>query len=134
MKTLYQDSHVIISLHETSHKTIEIQWLDFTPGSIFRASLLENLRLARQHQARAWIGDNRLLRAVRPVDLEWCAAEIMVPMSELGVRRLGAVESQDAMNRMGVNAMLATVIPNTQLETIFFPTIEEARAWTTTRF
>jgi hypothetical protein len=41
------------------------------------------------------------------------------------------VESLDAMNRMGINALIATVIPATQLTSQFFATIEEARGWAT---
>lgn len=71
---------------------------------------------------------------MRPVDLEWVGQEIMLPMSQLGVRRLSVVESQDAMNRMGVSAMLAVVLPNTQLTTQYFLTLAEARAWATKAF
>ncbi|RZK17782.1 MAG: hypothetical protein EOO56_17240 [Hymenobacter sp.] len=52
-------------------------------------------------------------------------------LSELGGRRLAVVESLDAMNRMGVTAIVANVIPNTKLTSQFFATIEEARAWAT---
>jgi len=39
------------------------------------------------------------------------------------------VESLDGMNRMGINALVASIIPGTQLATQYFTTIEEARAW-----
>lgn len=130
MKTIFSNAHLIISLHENPvHDAIEIQWLDFVPSADFRAGLLEMLRLARLHRVRAWVADNRLIRALRPVDLAWAGSDVIAPMSKLGVRRLAIVESQDAMNRMGVNSMLATVIPNTQLTSQLFPTMTEARAW-----
>ena len=55
-------------------------------------------------------------------------------LSAMGGRRFAAVESLDAMNRMGVTALVASVIPNTQLESQFFPSIEAARAWATAPF
>lgn len=58
----------------------------------------------------------------------------MMPMSELEGRRLWAVKSQDAVNRVGISVMSATVISNTQLYTTFFATIDEARTWTTAAF
>lgn len=136
MRTLYQNPYINIYLHETSHNTLEMQWLDFVPSKDFRACLTEVLHQARQiPNLRAWLPDNRLIRAIRPVDLEWCGTDIMVPMSEeVGVRRLAAVESQDAINRLGVNALLAVVIPNTQLTHRAFATIEEARTWATAPF
>ncbi|MGI4737689.1 MAG: hypothetical protein ACRYG7_21180 [Janthinobacterium lividum] len=131
MEKLFATSHINIFLHATTHKTIEIQWLDFVPSADLRTCLLEMLRLARQHKVQAWLADNRLIRAMRPVDLEWVGQEIMLPMSQFGVRRLSVVESQDAINRMGVNAMLAVVLPNTQLTTRYFTTLAEARTWAT---
>ena len=131
MEKLFSTSHINIFLHASTHKTIEIQWLDFVPSADLRICLLEMLRLARQYKTQAWLADNRLIRAMRPVDLEWVGQDIMVPMSQLGVRRLAVVESQDAINRMGVNAMLAVVLPNTQLTTKYFATLAEARKWAT---
>jgi len=93
--------------------------------------MLELMRLARQHKAQALIADNRLLRALRQADLQWSGDLVFKGLSELGGRRFAAVESLDAMNRMGINALVATVIPNTQLTSQFFATIEEARAWAT---
>jgi hypothetical protein len=89
------------------------------------------MRLARQQQARALIADNRLLRALRQADLQWSGELVFNGLSALGGRRFAAVESLDAMNRMGVSALVATVIPNTQLTSQFFATIEQARAWAT---
>lgn len=134
MQTLYSTAYLHIYLHQTSHVTLELHWLDFVPSADFRASLLELMRLARQHQARALIADNRLLRALRQADLQWSGELVFKGLSDLGGRRFAAVESLDAMNRMGVSALVATVIPNTQLSSQFFATIEQARAWATAPF
>ncbi|RZK23324.1 MAG: hypothetical protein EOO63_17755, partial [Hymenobacter sp.] len=115
MEKLFSNQYVNISLYGTTHKTIELHWLDFVPSADFRAGMLELLRLARLHRVQAWVADNRLIRALRPVDLAWAGTEVIVPMSEGGVRRLAIVESKDAINRMGVNAMLTTTLPNTKL-------------------
>jgi len=131
MQTLYSTPYVHIFLHQTTHHTLELQWLDFVPSADFRATLLELMRLARQHDARALIADNRLLRALRQADLQWSGDLVFKGFSDLGGRRFAAVESLDAMNRMGVAALVATVIPDTQLTSQFFATIEEARAWAT---
>lgn len=131
METLFNSSYLHIYLHRTTHATLELHWLDFVPSADFRASIDELMRLARQHQAKALIADNRLLRALRQADLQWSGDAVFHGLSELGGRRFAAVESRDAMNRMGVQALVATVIPNTQLTSQFFDTIEQARAWAT---
>lgn len=131
MQTLYSTPYLHIYLQQTTHTTLELHWLDFVPSADFRASLLELMRLARQHKARALIADNRLLRALRQADLQWSGDLVFKGLSDLGGRRFAAVESLDAMNRMGVSALVATVIPDTQLTSQFFATIEQARAWAT---
>lgn len=134
MLPLYSTPYIHIYLHQTSHKTLEIQWLDFVPSADFRAALLELMRLARQHGAQALVADNRLLRALRQADLHWSGELVFKGLSDLGGRRFAAVESLDAMNRMGITALVATVIPDTQLTSRFFATVEEARAWATAPF
>jgi len=129
MELLFSNPYINIRLHRGAHPTLEIQWLDFVPSAEFRASMREMLHLAQRHQVKSWVVDNRLIRALRPTDLAWSGQEIIVPMSELGVRRLAGVESQDGMNRMGVTALLADVIPGTQMSSRFFANVEEARAW-----
>lgn len=131
MDLLFSAQYVNIFLHTTTHPTLELQWLDFVPSAAYRTAIQELMRLATQKQALALIADNRLLRALRPVDLEWSGELVFQGLSKLGGRRVAAVESLDAMNRMGVTALFASVIPNTKLTSQFFVTIEEARAWAT---
>lgn len=131
METLFSTPYLHIFLHRTTHQTLELQWLDFVPSADFRSSLVELMRLAQQQQAKALIADNRLLRALRQADLQWSGELVFEGLSKLGGKRFAAVESLDAMNRMGINALVTTVIPNTQLTSQFFASIEDARAWAT---
>lgn len=134
METLFSSPYLHIYLHRTTHPTLELHWLDFVPSADFRALVQELMRLARQHRATALIADNRLLRALRQADLQWSGELVFKGLSDLGGRRFAAVESLDAMNRMGISALVAQVIPDTQLTSQFFATIEEARAWATAPF
>jgi hypothetical protein len=96
---------------------------------------LEELRrLARRHGAKALVADNRLLRALRQADLQWGGEVILRGLGELGGRRFAGVESLDAMNRMGITALVASVIPDTKLRSLSSTTIEQARAWATAPF
>jgi hypothetical protein len=134
MQTLYSTPYLHIYLHQTTHPTLELHWLDFVMSADFRNSLLELMRLARQYQAQALIADNRLLRALRQADLQWSGDLVFKGLSDLGGQRFAVVESLDAMNRMGITSLVTTVIPNTQLASQFFATIEQARAWATAPF
>jgi hypothetical protein len=131
MQTLYSTPYLNIYLHQTTHSTLELHWLDFVPSADFRSSLQELMHLTHQYQAKALIADNRLLRALRQADLQWSGELVFKGLSASGGRRFAAVESLDAMNRMGITSLVSTVIPNTQLTSQFFDTIEDARAWAT---
>lgn len=134
MEKIFSNQYANLFLHSTTHQTIELQWLDFVPSVEFRPIVLEMMRLCRQHRVRALLADNRLLRALRQADLEWCGEVVFKGLNDLGGRRFAAVESLDAMNRMGVSALVANAVPGTQLTSQFFSTIEEARAWSTRPF
>lgn len=129
MKQLFSSSYLTISLHEGPTPALELIWLDFVNSRDLRASLQEALRLARLHRIRSWIADNSLIRALRPADIDWIAQDIILPLNQLGVKRMAIVESRDAINRLGINAMLSAVIPNTTISAQYFPTLAEARAW-----
>jgi hypothetical protein len=134
MEKLFSNQYLHIFLHRSSHQTLELQWLDFVPSADYRTSILELMRLTHQHKVLALVADNRLLRALRQADLQWSGDLVFQALSEQGGRRFAAVESLDAMNRMGISALVTTVIPNTKLTSQFFATIEEARTWATAPF
>ena len=129
MKHLYTSPHLNVYLHEGLHNMVELEWLDFANSEELRRNILEGLRLAQLHRAQSWLADNRLLRAIRPKDFEWMGPAISLPLDQLGVKRIAVVESQDAINRMGVTAFLSSVVPGTSITTQYFTTAEEARAW-----
>jgi len=129
VKQLYASPHLNVYLHEGPHNTVELEWLDFANSDELRRNILEGLRLAQLHRAKCWLADNRLLRAIRPKDFEWMGPAIITPLDQLGVRRIAVVESQDAINRMGVTAFLAATVPGTGIATQYFATPEAARAW-----
>lgn len=129
MEKVFASPHINIYLHTGPHNTLELEWLGFANSDELRGSLLEGLRLAREHGIKSWLADNRLLRAIRPKDFEWMGPAIITPLNEMGLARIAIVESQDAINRFGVNAFMASVIPNTHITNQLFASCDEARAW-----
>ncbi|MDO7874104.1 hypothetical protein Q5H93_05115 [Hymenobacter sp. ASUV-10] len=130
MEKVFSAPLINVFLHSgPSHNTLEVQWLDFVNSDTLRASLLEVLRLARQYQVKAYIADNRLLRALRTKDYEWMGPNVMTPLDQLGVRRLAVIDSQDAMNRMGIKSFLSEIIPDTAILSQTFTSADDARTW-----
>lgn len=129
MKQVFSSSHLHVFIHPGPHATVELKWLDFANSEQLRENILRALDFAREFKVKAWLADNTLLRAIRPKDFEWMGPAIIAPLNQLGVRRIAVVESQDAINRMGVNAFLSATVPGTSILTRNFATVAEARAW-----
>lgn len=118
-----------ILLHTGPHNVLETEWLGFAGSADFRQALTELLRLARLHHVAGWVADDRRLGAVRPKDLDWTHTNLLMPLSDLGVRRFAHLESEEIMNRLTINGMYQSVIPGLAYEFRHFTSLTEARTW-----
>jgi hypothetical protein len=75
------------------------------------------------------VADDRRLGAVRPKDLDWVHAEILVPLGEIGVTRFAHLESEEVMNRLTIDGMYQRSVPGLPYEFRHFTALAEARAW-----
>ena len=116
-------------LHAGPTPVLETEWLGFAGSADFRAALLEALRLARLHKVTGWVADDRRLGAVRPKDLAWTHAELLTPLSELGVRRFAHLEATEALNRLTIDGLYKTALPGLAYEFQHFTDLGQARAW-----
>jgi hypothetical protein len=134
MEKVFSSPHINLYLHPGPHNTLELEWLDFVNSAELQAALLEALNQARRYGIKSWLADNRLIRAIRPKDFDWMGEHIIMPLDALGVQRLAVVESQDAMNRLGVSMFLSSIIPNTRIVSKYFDSLNAARDWSTQAF
>ncbi|RZJ58345.1 MAG: hypothetical protein EOO55_00975 [Hymenobacter sp.] len=127
--TLAAYPFLTILLHADTHQVLETEWLGFAGSTNFRAALTEALRLARLHRVTGWVADDRRLGAVRPKDLDWCHDAILMPLSDLGVRRFAHLESEEALNRLTIDGMYQSALPGLAYEFRHFASLPEARTW-----
>lgn len=128
MPVIYRTSYLVLH-HDPAGATLETEWLDFANSEQLRTSLTEALRLARQHRVRAWIGNNTLMRTIRPADQNWMNETWFPEFARLGVRRLAVVLAHDALNRMGIDAILQRATDYVPFDTQYFADAAKARAW-----
>ena len=131
MPIIYRTSFVQLH-HNPVGATLETEWLDFANSEQLRGALAEALRLGRQHHVRGWIGNNTLMRTIRPADQEWMSQTWFPEFARLGVKRLAVVVSQDALNQMGISNILQKATGHTPFDTQYFSDIEAARRWAAT--
>ncbi|WP_220614449.1 hypothetical protein [Hymenobacter sp. HSC-4F20] len=119
----------MLHLHHGQQYALETEWLGFTSSSNFRRYITQALQLAQQHRVTAWIANDVRLGAVRPVDLEWVANDVLPAMTRLGIKRFARLESQETLNRMLIGGMYQEATPALPFETRAFADIQEARSW-----
>lgn len=118
-----------ILLHTGSHNVLETEWLGFAGSADFRKAVTEMLRLAQQHHITGWVADDRRLGAVRPKDLDWCHTALLAPLAELGLRRFAHLEAEETLNRITINGMYQSAVPDLSYEFRHFTSLTEARSW-----
>ena len=128
MSIIYHTSFVQLH-HDPAGATLETEWLGFVNSEQLRTSLTEALRLARQHRVKGWVANNTLLRTIRPADQDWINQEWFPEFAKLGVRRLAIVESQDALNRMGITTIMQRATEHIPFDTQYFTDVAAARRW-----
>ncbi|MGI4873410.1 MAG: hypothetical protein ACRYFX_19805 [Janthinobacterium lividum] len=129
MRPLLTLPYLHLSLHEGPAPVLELQWLSFVNSADFRAAATQALELSRTHHVKAWLGDDRLLGAVRPRDLEWAEQAILLPLAQAGLERFALLKPQDRLNHLTIESMYARVIPAVDFEIRYFDDLTLARAW-----
>lgn len=128
MPIIYHTSFVQLH-HDPAAATLETEWLGFLNSEQLRAALTEALRLGRQHRVQGWVANNTLLRTIRPADQDWINQEWFPEFTKLGVKRLAIVESQDALNRMGISHIMQRATAHIPFDTQYFADASSARRW-----
>ena len=131
MQTLFTAPYLRIH-HDGFAHALELEWLDFADSAALRTGLDTGLELAAQYHVRAWIGNLKRMRLIRPQDQEWINTDWFPRFSRLDVLHMALIESQDVLNRQGVTRIMHRAHGLTPLSTAYFSTVEEARSWVRT--
>jgi len=129
MRTLLTQPYLHLYLHEGPVPVLELQWLSYVASHDFRAAATQALAFTRTHHVKAWVGDDRLLGAVRPRDLEWAEQTILHPLAQAGLARFALLESQDALNRRIISGMYTRIEAELPFTIRHFDDLLAARAW-----
>jgi hypothetical protein len=122
---------LVLHLHSGASNALETEWLGYANSTDFRHYIEEALALARQHGVTAWIANDRLLGAVRPVDLTWVGEVVLPAMAELGIVRFARLEAEQTLNRMLIGSLYQDTTPELPFEIRTFPDLPQARTWAT---
>jgi hypothetical protein len=129
MQPLVSYPYLHLSLHQGPERAIEAQWQGFVSSALLRQATLECVQLAREHRITGWIADDRRLGAVRPVDLEWIATQVLPELIQLGLKRFARIEAVDPLNKLLIGQAQKTAAQQLPFELQSFTDLEAARAW-----
>ena len=129
MRTLLAFPYLNLYLHDGPTPVLELQWLSYVSSADFRAAATQALDFTRTYHAKAWVGDDRLLGAVRPRDLEWAEQTILHALAQAGLERFALLESQDALNRRIISGMYTRVESEMPFTIRHFDDPLAARVW-----
>ncbi|RZK14037.1 MAG: hypothetical protein EOO56_25770 [Hymenobacter sp.] len=129
MRTLLTLPYLHLYLHDGPTPVLELQWLSYVSSTDFRAAATQALAFTHTYHIKAWLGDDRLLGAVRPRDLEWAEQFILLPLAQAGLLRFARLESQDALNSRIISSMYTRAEANVPFVIRHFDDLAAARAW-----
>ncbi|MGI4865413.1 MAG: hypothetical protein ACRYFZ_15935 [Janthinobacterium lividum] len=129
MKTLLSLPYLNLYLHEKPVPVLELNWLSYVSSANFHAATLQALHFSELHHVQAWIGDDRMLGAIRPIDTGWAEQHILTPLSQAGLQRFALLDSQIALNQLIIGDMYKRIKPVVDYEIRHFTDLSEARAW-----
>ncbi|NML68021.1 hypothetical protein HHL22_22720 [Hymenobacter sp. RP-2-7] len=129
MKTLFTAPYLTIYLHDSPAPMLELSWQSYAGSADFRAAAQQALALTQQFQVKAWLGDDRLLGAVRPADLQWAEHDILPALAQAGLQRFALLAPVAPMNNLLLGDMYKRTIPQLPYEIRYFTDLTEARTW-----
>lgn len=100
MHPLFTAPYLTLYLHPGPAPTLELSWQNNAGSTDFRAAAQQALTLTQQHQVKAWVGDDRLLGAVRPVDLQWAEDNILPVLGQVGLARFALLARPAPLNTL----------------------------------
>lgn len=80
-------------------------WQGFQSSNEFRENGMRSLQLIREQGLVRWLANQRDMRAIRQLDLNWVVAELMPSLIASPLRRMAIVVSADIFNKMAMEQL-----------------------------
>ncbi|KAA3440607.1 hypothetical protein [Rufibacter hautae] len=102
MATVYYQSNVVTITYEEELQMGVATWDGFLNSQEFREAITNCIGLIEERKLLRWLGDNRKMKAIRPVDQEWFVEHILPRLQQSTLRRNAVLVSEDFFNRTAV--------------------------------
>ena len=104
-------------------------WDGFLSSEEFREAITTCIELIENHKLLRWLGDNRKMKVIRPVDQLWFVENILPRLQQSGLRRNAVLHSEDFFNKTAVEQIYRRAEGKGDLITKDFDNKTLAMAW-----
>ncbi|WP_210462207.1 MULTISPECIES: STAS/SEC14 domain-containing protein [Rufibacter] len=129
MATVYFQNHVVTITFEEELQLGTAVWSGFLNSQEFREAITNCIELIEGRKLLRWLGDNRQMKAIRPVDQEWFVEHIMPRLQQSALRRNAVLVSEDFFNRTAVEQIYRRAEGQGEMTTKEFSSKITALAW-----
>lgn len=125
----FEAPHILIQWDEVG-KIVVVEWRGFFPSDKMRSGAEKVLELIKEKKAAKMLTDTSKSRVVSPEDQNWIVNDWRPRAIKAGIYYMASVVPQDIIAQMAMNR-LSTLLKD--VETGYFSTVAEAKAWLATK-
>lgn len=125
---IFQNHAVTITYDKEYHLGTAI-WNGFLSSQEFREAISICTDLIEERKVLRWLGDNRKMRVIRPVDQLWFVEEILPRLQKSSLVRNAVLHSEDFFNKTAVEQIYKRAEGESDLITKDFESNSLAMAW-----
>ena len=129
MATVHFQNHVVTITYQEELQLGTAVWNGFLNSQEFREAITVCIQFIEERKLLRWLGDNRKMKAIRPVDQEWFVEIILPRLQESALRRNAVLVSEDFFNRTAVEQIYKRAEGQGEMTTKEFANELLALAW-----
>lgn len=129
MADVYFQNHVVTITYDNEFHLGTAIWDGSLSSQEFREAITKCVELIEERNALRWLGDNRKMRVIRPIDQIWFVDNILLRLQQSSLRRNAVLHSEDFFNKTAVEQIYKRATGEGDLITKDFDCKALAMAW-----
>lgn len=129
MSEIVFQNHAVTITYDKEHNLGTAIWNGFLSSQEFREAISTCTELIEKRNVLRWLGDNRKMKVIRPVDQVWFVEEILPRLQKSSLVRNAVLHSEDFFNKTAVEQIYKRTEGESDLITKDFDSNVLAMAW-----
>jgi|SRR5688572_8671713 len=117
-----------IQVDETSESII-MTWNGPFTSSEYREATKTCLETVARHNLKNWLADARLIDEIKAADHDWTNENILVPISDLGVKKVAIIMPESVYNHLAISSIMVKGKSRFKFESRYFVHKKDALDW-----